>query len=372
VEQARRNLVLIILFILAFGLLMLNSAGLPVAKYRYGDSLYFLRSQALRIVLGLLLMLVVSRIDYRRYRPVAKPLLLFSAVLLLIPLLPFTRSITPLMRHVRRWIVFPFTFQPSEVAKFALVLWGAVTILNKGSKIREFRDGVLPLFIVMTMIVVLVVLEPDLSTAILCFSISILLLFLGGARVHHIALCCVIFLLGSLWVIHLTGYQLERIMAMLNPSEGLLKGNYQRHQAMIALGSGGTFGRGIGNGLQKYFFLPESHTDSIFAVIGEELGLVGTVGVLLLFALLGFYGYKIMSMCPDPFGFLLVGGILSMVMIPVILSAAINVGLLPSAGVGLPFISYGGSSMVTLLGSIGVIINVARKGKGRGMMERRT
>jgi cell division protein FtsW len=365
VNRNRHNLVSILLFLLAFGLLVLNSASLAVAEYQYGDSSYFLFSQSIRIILGLGLMVVISQIDYHRYHVIAKPFLLISIVLLLILVLPFTTPIAPIIRHVRRWIIYPFTFQPSELAKLALVLWCALTIQKKGPKIKEFKEGILPIFCVITLVMFLIVLEPDLSTAILCFSVVMVTLFLGGAKIRHLAAVCSIFCICFLIVAYFKGYAYDRILAILNPGQGLLEENYHYNQGMITLGSGGLVGRGIGNGMQKYFFLPEPHTDSIFSVIGEELGFVGTVGILSLFFLLGYYGYRIMMKCNDILGFILVGGILATIFIPVLLSVAINLGLLPGAGVGLPLISYGGSSMVTLLAGLGIVLNVAKHSETR-------
>jgi len=351
--------VFILLFLLVFGLLVLNSASLAVAEYRFGDSSFFFRSQVIWILLGLVMMVCVSQIDYHVYQRYAKSFMIVSIVLLAILVLPFTTSLAPVIKNVRRWIIYPVAFQPSELAKLALVLWCSSTILNKGPKIEDFKEGLLPILSVLAVVTGLIVLEPDLSTAIICFCIVLLILFLGRAKVKHIFLLCLIFGLGLLVIALLKGYVQERIVALLNPGQGLLHENYHYNQNMIALGSGGWLGRGIGNGMQKYFFLPEPHTDSIYSVVGEELGFVWTSGILLLFFMLGYYGYRIMMRCRDLFGFLLVGGVLATIFVQVIFSVAINLGLLPSAGVGLPLISYGGSSMVSLLAGFGIILNVA-------------
>ncbi len=358
-------MVAILLFLIVFGLLVLNSASLAIAEYQYGNSSFFFHSQWVRIILGLGLMVCVSRIDYHLYHRFAKPLLLVSIVLLLILVLPFTTSIAPVIKNVRRWTIYPVTFQPSELVKLALILWCSSTILNKGPKIMDFKEGMLPILCVLALVTGLIVLEPDLSTAILCFSIVLVILFLGRAEAKHLVMFCAIFLLGFLVVAYFKGYMHERITALLNPEEGLLQENYHYNQSMIALGSGGWLGRGIGNGMQKYFFLPEPHTDSIYSVIGEELGIVWTSGILILFSMLGYYGYRIMMKCRDLFGFLLVGGVLTAILVQMLFSIAINLGLLPSAGVGLPFISYGGSSMVSHLAGFGIILNVANHNRSR-------
>ncbi len=359
VGRDKRNILLVLFFLLAFGLVMLNSASEAVAELRYGDSSFFLRSQAFRIALGLILMMGVSRVDYHRYHRFAKPFLLVSIILLMILVLPFTTSIAPVTKRVRRWMIFPLTFQPSELVKIALVIWCASTILKKGSKIKDFKEGIMPISCISAVVMLLIAMEPDLSTAILCFSIVLVLLLLGRAKLQHILLLSLIFCGGFLVVAYVKGYQFDRITAILNSGTGRLDENYHYYQSMIALGSGGWFGRGIGNGLQKYFFLPEPHTDSIYSVIGEELGFVWTTGTLFLFLLIGFYGYRIMTRCNDLFGYLLVGGVLSLIFVPMLYSVTISVGMLPAAGVGLPFISFGGSSVVTLLASFGIIMNVA-------------
>jgi cell division protein FtsW len=323
-------------------------------------------------VVGLLVMLAVSRIDYHRYHRLAKPVLLVSIFLLLLLVLPFTHSITPVVNRVRRWIVWPLTFQPSELARLALVLWGATTIVNKGEKIGDFREGILPFVSVLAGVAVLVALEPDLSTAVLLFAVAILLLFLGKARLRHILAVAGIFAAGFVLATVLRDYSIDRFLTIISSDADPLNRDYHLNQCRIALGSGGWFGRGIGNGLQKYFFLPEPHTDSLLAAIGEELGFLGTAGLLLLYLYFGFLGYRVMMRCHDLLGFLLVGGVFASILVPVILTTAINMGAVPSAGIGLPLISYGGSSMVTLLGGFGIVLNVVNQNRtGIRRMRRR-
>ncbi len=359
-DRISRDIVLVLLFLTAFGLLMLNSASMAVADYRYGEGSFFLQAQAVRVIFGLALMFGISRIDYHRYHRFAKPLLLITIVLLIVLVLPFTTAVAPVIKNVRRWIIYPVTFQPSELAKLALVIWCSATIINKGQRIRDFREGILPVVCVLSFVMFLIVLEPDLSTSVLCFSIVAVILFLGRARIHHILALVPIFLAAFLLIAYLKGYQFDRITALFDPDQGVLEENYHRHQSLIALGSGGWGGKGIGNGMQKYFFLPEPHTDYIFSVIGEELGFLLTTGLLVLYFLLGYCGYEVMSKCHDLFGFILVGGILAVIFVQMLFSVAINLGLLPSAGVGLPFISYGGSSTVTQFAGFGIILNVAK------------
>jgi cell division protein FtsW len=356
-------MILVLFFLMAFGLLMLNSASMAVAHHRYGEGSFFLQAQAVRLMCGLVLMFGISKIDYHKYHRLAKPFLIFTIILLVILVLPFTTAVAPVIKNVRRWIIFPVTFQPSELVKLALVIWCATTIISKGQRIRDFRDGILPIVCILAFIMFLIVLEPDLSTSVLCFSIVAVILFLGRAKIHHILALIPIFCAAILLIAWIKGYQLDRIIALIkaliDPSQGILEENYHRHQSLIALGSGGWIGKGIGNGMQKYFFLPEPHTDYIFSVMGEELGFLTTTGVIILFFLLGYCGYEVMTKCHDLFGFILVGGILTMIFIPMLFSVAINLGMLPAAGVGLPFISYGGSSLVTHLAGFGIILNVA-------------
>jgi cell division protein FtsW len=363
VESIRRKFLLVLLFLIGFGLLALNSASVVLAEHRYGDGSFFLRAQVVRILIGIFLMFIVSRIDYHHYHRIAKPFLLGSLVLLLLLVLPFTKEIAPVIKGVRRWIVYPVTFQPSELARLALVLWCATTMVNKQGKIEDFKEGIFPVFTVLVLVTAIIAMEPDLSSAILCFTVVIVVLFLGKARLRHILAVGLIFGFGFLLAAVLTGYQLERILAIFSPDEGLLEENYHVHQSLISLGSGGWLGRGIGNGMQKYFFLPEPHTDSLFAAIGEEFGLLWSVGILLIYLFIGVLGYQMMMKCHDLLGFLLVGGIMASILIPVMMSIAINLGMIPAAGVGLPLISYGGSSMVTILAGIGIVLNVANQNR---------
>jgi len=363
-NHARRNIILNLCFILAFGLLMLKSASVARAEFRHGDGAYFLQSQTIWIGLGLALMAIFSRVDYHRYQRHAKLLLLASILLLAILVLPFTKSIAPVINGVRRWIVYPFTFQPSEITRPALVIWCATTILNKGSRIQEFKVGILPIALVISFVLGLIAIEPALSSTILTLAIVMVVLFLSGARPKHLLYMLLVigafaYLGVSIKEGSMKDYWVERIEDFWNPDQELLEGNYQSNQSQIGIGSGGWTGRGIGNSFQKHFFLPEPHTDFIFAVIGEELGFLLTVVFLCVFSLLGYWGYRVMVACRDLYGFLLVGGILAMIFVPLLINVAINLGMLPAAGVGLPLVSYGGSSIVTLLAGIGIILNVS-------------
>ncbi len=367
----RRNIVIALFFLIAGGLLTMNSASVAVADYRYGGKTYFLVAQVVRIALGIGLMIAFSQVDYHRYHRISKVLLILSILLLLILVLPFTTSIAPVIKKVRRWIIWPFTFQPSEFARLALVVWCAATIQKKGAEIQEFRSGILPIITVLSAVIFLIILEPDLSTAIICFSIVFVMLFLGQAKIQHLLLVCGIFFTAFMIFGWYTGYVEERWNALFHTDRGLLEENWHYSQSLIALGSGGWIGRGIGKGMQKFFFLPEPHTDSVFSVIGEEFGFAGTILTLLVFFSLGYYGYRIMTKCTDLLGFLLVGGILSIIFIPMILSVSMSAGLLPGAGVSLPFVSYGGSSMVTLLAGFGILLNVANHNTNRSRRLRR-
>jgi cell division protein FtsW len=371
VIRDRRNIVILLFFLLGGGLLAMNSASVAVAEYRYGGRAYFLIAQFLRIAVGLGLMIVFSQIDYHRYHRLSKVFLVLSILLLVVLVLPFTKSIAPVIKMVRRWIVWPFTFQPSEFARLALVVWCAATIQKKGTDIRDFRSGVLPIITVLSTVIFLIILEPDLSTAIICFSIVFVMLFLARAKVQHLLLVCGIFFTAFLIFGWFTGYVEERWNALFHTDQGLLEENWHYSQSLIALGSGGWIGRGIGKGMQKFFFLPEPHTDSVFSVIGEEFGFAGTILTLFVFFSIGYYGYRIMKRSTDLLGFLLVGGILSIIFIPMILSVFMSAGLLPGAGVSLPFVSYGGSSMVTLLAGFGILLNVANHSTSRSKRLRR-
>jgi cell division protein FtsW len=363
-----RSLLILTVFLVAGGLIAVYTSSSHISRGLTGESDYFLKHQAIRAAAGLVLMLLLSRLDYQRLRTVTKPLLWVSFLLLLFLLfLPESSSLLggpPAEdggEKVRRWLsLFGFTFQPSELAKFAVILWGAHTAVNKARLMEDFGKGVLPFMFVMMVIALLIVVEPDLSQSVLICLSLLIMLYLTGARKSHLI---PIVLTGAvLFVIFclLEPYRWERVLGHLGISGTTQGVNYQENQSLIGLGSGGVFGVGWGAGRQKLKFLPEAHKDYILSIIGEEFGFAGAALLVLAYVYFAHLGFAIARDARDSFGFYLSSGLVCMIVVAALINMLVVTGLVPSTGLTLPFISYGGSSLFVCLGSVGVLRNVAR------------
>ncbi len=347
--------------LLAFGLLSVYSASSFVAQARGLPDTYFLVEQATHAGLGVLVLLAARFVDYRHYRTVAWPLVGASVLLLVVVILPFTEgSIAPRINGARRWIqVGGFTFQPSEVAKVAVIVWTASLAVKKQDRLHSLRYGLMPFLLVVGLVCGLVLLEPHFSAAMMIAAIAALVLFAAGARFGHFAFLALVSA-PVIWdqVVN-TGYRMNRVLAFLNPSAAASDIGYQLQQSLIAVGSGGLFGLGFGGSLQKLYYLPEPQNDFIFAIIAEEWGLVGTVFVVGAFLAWTWTGLRIARSAPDLFGRLLAVGITGLVAVSAFAHVGVSLGLLPTTGVNLPFVSAGGSSLVLVLGATGVLLNIA-------------
>jgi cell division protein FtsW len=315
---------------------------------------------------GAVAMVVVARVDYHRWRALAWPLLLGSLVLLVVPLLPFTRAISPPVNGARRWITLgPLTLQPSEAARFAVAVWAAMLAAKKGEAIRGFKTGVLPFLLVLGVVAVLVLLEPNLSMAALVAFIGGVVLFTAGARIGHFLLLGVAGLFAGVSLIWAEPYRLQRLRCFLEPCG---EGSFQLRQALLGFGSGGPFGLGFGHGQLKMRYLPYAYSDFLASTIGEEWGFAGVVVVALLFTLFCWLGFRIAKTAPDPFGQYLATGLTATVALTALLHAAVNLGLMPTTGLAFPFMSYGRSGLVMALVSVGVLVNIGRQ-RGRVVRE---
>jgi cell division protein FtsW len=347
-------LVLVSLGLVAFGLVMVYSASSARAAVSAGDPAYYLKRQALYAAAGLVLFAVLARTDYRALKRLAGPLLGASFLLLGVVLV-----LGLSVNGARRWLTFgPVTFQPSELAKLALAIWVAAFLARRPAPTS--LGGLLrPIGLVTGAGVLLVLAEPDLGTAIAFLIVvgTILLVsstpfrLLGGAAGIVVALT----LLAS-WV---TPYRRARLLSFLDPWSAAHGAGFQSVQALIALGSGGIFGVGLGESVQKVYYLPEASTDMIFAIIGEELGLLGASAVILAFALFGYAGFRIALSCRDPFGKRLAAGLTALVCGQAAVNLGAVLGLAPLTGIPLPFVSYGGSSLVVGLAAVGILLNIA-------------
>ena len=348
-------LVLVTLALVAFGMVMVYSATSASAAIGGGNSVYFLKRQGLFALLGLALLVLARRWSYRRPRNAA-PLLVLGTLFLLCFSLVGGESIN----GARRWIQLGgATFQPSELAKLALCVWVAL-YLNRRPVPRTLAELTKPIGLVTMLFCALVLAEPDLGTVIaLCLMVGAMLL-VAGAPMRMLGAASGIVSALILFAIWLEPYRRTRIFGFVDPWHDAQGAGFQTVQAMIGLGSGGIFGVGLGQGVQKVFYLPEAHTDMIFAIIGEELGLVGVTLVIAAYAAFGWAGLRIALRCRDPFGKTLAVGITTLVCGQAALNLTAVVGLAPLTGIPLPLVSYGGTSIVVVLASVGILLNIGR------------
>ncbi|BCA55829.1 integral membrane protein involved in stabilizing FstZ ring during cell division [Nitrospira sp. KM1] len=352
------TILFITLTLALLGLVMVFSASAIVAGNRFHDPEFFLKRQVAWLGFGFALMHIASRIDYALWKKLSLPILLCMTALLVIVLIP---GFGVVAKGARRWLhVGPISMQPAEMVKLVAVLYLAAYLTKKAEKLSLFRSGLLPPLIVIGLLGGLVLLEPDLGTVVVIGLVSVGLLFLGGARVSHLialGLCAIpvvlMLILGS-------SYRRQRFLAFLAPWKDASDGGFQITQSFLAFGSGGPLGVGLGEGKQKLFFLPEAHTDFVLALIGEELGLAGTATVILLFAVFVWRGFVISSRARMPFGKFLGMGLTLLIGIQALVNAAVVTGLVPTKGLTLPFVSYGGSSLVISFICVGILLSISR------------
>jgi len=347
-------LVLVTLALVAFGLVMVYSASSARALLGSDDPAYYLKRQALYAAAGLVALVLLSRTDYRRLRHAAGPLLLASFVLLVAVL-----AVGTAVNGARRWIPLgTLTFQPSELAKLALALWIAGLLARRPAP-QTLADLVRPIGLVVGAACALILVEPDLGSALAIVIMVAAILLVAGTPVRTLATGSGIAGMLVLAAIWFEPYRRARIFSFIDPWHDPQGAGFQSVQAMIALGSGGIFGVGLGESVQKIYYLPEASTDMIFAIVGEELGLVGVLAVIGAFALFAYAGLNIALHCHDPFGKRLAAGLTALVCGQAAVNVSAVMGLAPLTGVPLPFVSYGGSSLVVNLASVGILLNIA-------------
>jgi cell division protein FtsW len=347
-------LVLVTLALVAFGLVMVYSASSARALLGSDDPAYYLKRQALYAVAGLVALVLLSRTDYRRLRHAAGPLLLASFVLLVAVL-----AVGTAVNGARRWIPLgTLTFQPSELAKLALALWIAGLLARRPAP-QTLGDLVRPIGLVVGAACALILVEPDLGSALAIVIMVAAILLVAGTPVRTLATGSGIAGMLVLAAIWFEPYRRARIFSFIDPWHDPQGAGFQSVQAMIALGSGGIFGVGLGESVQKIYYLPEASTDMIFAIVGEELGLLGVLAVVGAFAVFAYAGLNIALHCHDPFGKRLATGLTALVCGQAAVNVSAVMGLAPLTGVPLPFVSYGGSSLVVGLASVGILLNIA-------------
>ena len=349
-----RVLTLVTLGLVAFGLVMVYSATSAAATLANGDPAYFLKRQAGYAILGLVLMVVASRLDYRVLRRVA-PVLVVTTLVLLVAVLAAGQTVN----GARRWLnAGPIVFQPSELAKLALAVWAA-SYLTRRRPPQRLAELWRPFGLLAGVFCALLLAEPDLGTAIIILVMLAGMLLVAGTPPRTLAAGLSIAGAVSLLAVWFEPYRRARLFSFIDPWHDAQGAGYQTVQAIIGLGSGGIFGRGLGQSIEKANFLPEAHTDMIFAIIGEELGLVGAAAVIAAYAAFAYFGLRIAIGCKDPFGKRLAAGLTVLVSGQAAINLAAVMGLAPLTGIPLPFVSYGGSSLVIALVSVGILLNIA-------------
>ena len=361
VGQIDIPLLTIVLLLLLFGLVMLFSASYPSGYMRWGDSFAYIGDQLKFAVLGIAGMALASTIDYRILRKFAFPVMVLSLLLLFVALL------MPATNGAHRWVYLnPISktmgFQPSEIAKYALIMVFAKMIAANQSRIKSFTYGFLPFVAVLGTMAVLLILEPHLSCTLLVLGIGVSMMFAGGSAIKYFAMTGGGMLAALYFTLtqfpDLVPYAMKRIDAWRNP---LSSGSYQIKQSLIAVGSGGFTGRGIGASVQKFLYLPEVYNDYIYAVVCEELGTIGAIAIIVLFLLFLARGLFIAVRAKDRFGAMLAVGISVQIALQAFLHIAVNLNAIPSTGISMPFFSYGGTSLCMLLGQVGILLSVSRK-----------
>ncbi|HEX9788970.1 MAG TPA: putative lipid II flippase FtsW [Candidatus Binatia bacterium] len=345
--------------LLALGMTMVLSTSYLHSQERYGDGTYFFRKQLIAMAAGVLALIACSMVPSKLYRRFAYPLLAISFIILAMVLIP---GIGVSRGGARRWIMFPgFAFQPSELAKLSMVLYLAHSMAKKEQLIRTFSVGVLPHLIVSGAFAGLLLLEPDFGTALILTMLLYFMLFIGGVRISHLLATALLALPVLAYVMMTAEYRLRRLMTFLDPWSDPSGSGFHVIQSLIAFGSGQLFGRGLGESRQKLLYLPEAHTDFVYSVIGEELGLLGALAVLALFAVIIVRGLRLTAKIEEPFDQYLAFGLTVLIGLQALIHMGVVMGLMPTKGLVLPFISYGGSAMVVNLIEAGILLGLSRR-----------
>ncbi len=345
--------------LLALGVTMVLSTSYLYSQERYADGTYFFRKQLIAMLVGVVALIACSMVPSQVYRRCAYPLLAVTFILLVLVLIP---GIGASRGGARRWLMLPgFGFQPAELAKLAIVFYLAHSMAKKEELIRTFAFGVLPHLLVTGAFAGMLLLEPDFGTALILTMLLYLMLFIGGARVHHLLATALMAVPLSVYVLMTAEYRLRRLMSFLDPSGDPAGSGYHMMQSLIAFGSGRLWGRGLGESRQKLFYLPEAHTDFIYSVIGEEMGLLGALVVLALFAVILMRGLRLTGKIEEPFDQYLAFGLTVLIGLQALIHMGVVMGLAPAKGLVLPFISYGGSAMVINLVEAGILLGLSRR-----------
>lgn len=347
----------LILILLCIGLLMIMSSSILVASEKFGNNYYYVMKQLYSIIIGAVIFIITASIDFRFYKKIA---VLFFIVALILTIMVLIPGIGSTANGAQRWLDFGFVrFQASEVLKLATVIYLAQWMVTKKKDLNNIA-GFVPFLCILGLVAGVVVAQRDLGTTLVISGIMVAMYFLAGGGIQFIGLVLGLGLLIIMLLIKFEPYRMTRFLVFLDPSQQQLGAAYHINQALLAIGSGGLWGLGFGESRQKYFYLPEAHTDSIFAIMCEELGFIRIMLFLILLVIFVLKGFVIAKKVPDEFGKLLCSGIMCWVAIQSILNIAAMLGLLPLTGVPLPLISYGGTSVSILLAALGIVVNISK------------
>lgn len=352
-------ILLMVVALTCFGVVMVYSASSVMAAKKFHDNFYFLKRQGMFALAGFGVMYFIMQLDYHVWKKMAVPVLLGCLVLLLIVLIP---GLGGSAKGAARWIRLPgFSLQPSEFAKIALIMYMAYSLDKKQDKVKFFSSGFLPYMVVLAVLLLLLLKQPDLGAALTLGMVAMVMLFAAGTRPTYLISMVLLALPFLYFLVMNVDYRRRRVLAFLNPWEDPLGNGFQILQSWYAFGAGGIVGQGLGEGKQKLFYLPEAHTDFILSVVGEELGLVGVLVIAAMFFLLVWRTIRVAMNAEDPFGRFLAFGIAVLFGIEAFVNMGVVTGLFPTKGLALPFISYGGSSLLISLFAAGIVLNISSR-----------
>ncbi len=360
-EKSDKILLATVGILLVFGLIMLSSASAIIAYNKYQDSYYFFKHQLFGLILGLIFFWFFSKLDYHIWRKYALGMLIASIVLLLLVFIP---GLSARWGSARSWInVFGFSLQPSEFVKLSFLLYLAAWLESRRNNLHVFSQGLGPFLVVLGIIAVLMIMQPDIGTLSIISITSLVVYFVGGGHKKQILAVILLGALAMSIMIHFKPYQANRFKCLADPSFSTNQYCYQINQSLIAIGSGGFFGKGLGASRQKFMYIPEVQGDSIFAIIGEETGFLFCLILLVLYLLLFYRGYIIAKNAFDDFGKILAIGIVCWLTLQALINIGGMVNILPMTGVPLPFVSYGGTAIMAVLMALGILVNIGKQGR---------
>jgi cell division protein FtsW len=346
-----------VLFLVGIGIVMVYSASSAIALKKFGSDYLFLKKQSVFAVMGFAGLVFCRHFPYRWYRPLTYPLLGLAVLFLIaIQFTDFGLS----AGGSARWLSFgAFSFQPSEFARFTLILFLAYSLEKKSERIKEFSIGFVPHILVLIVLAACILKQPDFGSVAIMAALTWVMMFIGGVRCLHLITALIVLLPGAVYFLISAEYRIKRLFSFLDPWKYSADEGYQAIQSMIAFGNGGLLGTGIGKGYQKLFYLPEAHTDFIFSIIGEECGLIGVLIIIVLYTLVLIKGIQIARNAPDTFGSLLAVGLTVAMGLQICINMGVALGVLPTKGLTLPFVSYGGTSLMLNMAFIGILMNIS-------------